>query len=304
MQKNAFLIIAIIILVVLGGFYLFSSREQQTACTLEAKICPDGSSVCRVAPNCDFAPCPGEKEGILVSSPKRNETIKSPLIIEGEAKGFWFFEAQFTAELYDAQGNFLGRAILTAQKNWMSEDFVPFEGNLIFTQPQSPTGVLKFLSSNPSGLKENQKVFEVPVQFELIPTQKILLYYYSPEKDKDETGNIKCSKDGLIAIEREIPITQTPIKDTLNLLLKGKQNLTQEDINQGITTEYPLEGFKLKSVNLKSDGTLILEFEDPFNKTIGGSCRVGILWSQIEATAKQFPEVKQVKFLPEELFQP
>jgi len=304
MQKNAFLIIAIIILVVLGGFYLFSSREQQTACTLEAKICPDGSSVGRVAPNCDFAPCPGEKEGILVSSPKRNETIKSPLIIEGEAKGFWFFEAQFTAELYDAQGNFLGRAILTAQKNWMSEDFVPFEGNLIFTQPQSPTGVLKFLSSNPSGLEENQKVFEVPVQFELIPTQKILLYYYNPEKDKDETGNIKCSKDGLIAIEREIPITQTPIKDTLNLLLKGKQNLTQEDINQGITTEYPLEGFKLKSVNLKSDGTLILEFEDPFNKTIGGSCRVGILWSQIEATAKQFPEVKQVKFLPEELFQP
>ncbi len=304
MQKNAFLIIAIILIVILGGFYFFSSREQQIACTLEAKICPDGSSVSRVAPNCDFAPCPGEKEGILVSSPKRNETIKSPLIIEGEAKGFWFFEAQFTAELYDAQGNFLGRAILTAQKNWMSEDFVPFEGNLIFTQPQSPTGVLKFLSSNPSGLKENQKVFEVPVQFELIPTQKILLYYYNPEKDKDETGNIKCSKDGLIAIEREIPITQTPIKDTLNLLLKGKQNLTQEDIDKGITTEYPLEGFKLKSVNLKSDGTLILEFEDPFNKTIGGSCRVGILWSQIEATAKQFPEVKQVKFLPEELFQP
>ncbi|HPQ22963.1 MAG TPA: Gmad2 immunoglobulin-like domain-containing protein [Candidatus Paceibacterota bacterium] len=304
MQKNAFLIIAIILIVILGGFYFFSSREQQIACTLEAKICPDGSSVGRVAPNCDFAPCPGEKEGILISSPKRNETIKSPLIIEGEAKGFWFFEAQFTAELYDAQGNFLGRAILTAQKNWMSEDFVPFEGNLIFTQPQSPTGVLKFLSSNPSGLKENQKVFEVPVQFELIPTQKILLYYYNPEKDKDETGNIKCSKDGLIAIEREIPITQTPIKDTLNLLLKGKQNLTQEDIDKGITTEYPLEGFKLKSVNLKSDGTLILEFEDPFNKTIGGSCRVGILWSQIEATAKQFPEVKQVKFLPEELFQP
>ena len=304
MQKNAFLIIAIILIVILGGFYFFSSREQQIACTLEAKICPDGSSVSRVAPNCDFAPCPGEKEGILISSPKRNETIKSPLIIEGEAKGFWFFEAQFTAELYDAKGNFLGRAILTAQKNWMSEDFVPFEGNLIFTQPQSPTGVLKFLSSNPSGLKENQKVFEVPVQFELIPTQKILLYYYNPEKDKDETGNIKCSKDGLIAIEREIPITQTPIKDTLNLLLKGKQNLTQEDIDKGITTEYPLEGFKLKSVNLKSDGTLILEFEDPFNKTIGGSCRVGILWSQIEATAKQFPEVKQVKFLPEELFQP
>jgi len=28
------------------------------ACTLEAKICPDGSSVGRVPPDCEFAPCP------------------------------------------------------------------------------------------------------------------------------------------------------------------------------------------------------------------------------------------------------
>ncbi len=31
-----------------------------TACTLEAKICPDGSYVGRTGPNCEFAPCPGE----------------------------------------------------------------------------------------------------------------------------------------------------------------------------------------------------------------------------------------------------
>ena len=29
------------------------------ACTEEAKICPDGSAVGRIGPNCDFAPCPG-----------------------------------------------------------------------------------------------------------------------------------------------------------------------------------------------------------------------------------------------------
>jgi hypothetical protein len=29
------------------------------ACTLEAKICPDGSAVGRTGPNCEFAPCPG-----------------------------------------------------------------------------------------------------------------------------------------------------------------------------------------------------------------------------------------------------
>ncbi len=28
------------------------------ACTMEAKICPDGSSVGRTGPNCEFTPCP------------------------------------------------------------------------------------------------------------------------------------------------------------------------------------------------------------------------------------------------------
>lgn len=31
---------------------------DQTLCTQEAKLCPDGSYVSRVGPNCEFAPCP------------------------------------------------------------------------------------------------------------------------------------------------------------------------------------------------------------------------------------------------------
>lgn len=34
--------------------------QVPVACTMEAKICPDGSSVGRSGPNCEFAPCPGE----------------------------------------------------------------------------------------------------------------------------------------------------------------------------------------------------------------------------------------------------
>lgn len=33
---------------------------EPVACTMDAKVCPDGSAVGRVAPNCQFAPCPGE----------------------------------------------------------------------------------------------------------------------------------------------------------------------------------------------------------------------------------------------------
>lgn len=32
--------------------------DEETVCTLEAKICPDGSAVGRKGPNCDFQECP------------------------------------------------------------------------------------------------------------------------------------------------------------------------------------------------------------------------------------------------------
>lgn len=35
-----------------------SPSSTAKACTLEAKVCPDGSSVGRTGPNCEFAPCP------------------------------------------------------------------------------------------------------------------------------------------------------------------------------------------------------------------------------------------------------
>lgn len=35
--------------------------EDQLACTLDAKSCPDGTYVSRMAPNCQFAPCANEK---------------------------------------------------------------------------------------------------------------------------------------------------------------------------------------------------------------------------------------------------
>lgn len=129
----------------------------------------------------------------------------------------------------------------------------------------------------------------------------INLYYYNSSLDKDETGNIMCSQKGIVEVKREIEKTITPIQDSIKLLLKGE--LMEEERVLGISTEYPLEGFSLKGASLK-DGDLTLEFNDFNNKTIGGSCRTAILWFQIRNTAMQFPEVKTVKFIPEELFQP
>lgn len=242
-----------------------------------------------------------EEEEIIVFSPQPNQIVKSPLLIEGKARGFWFFEATFPVQLLDDEGEELVISYVQTTDDWMTEEFVPFEGELVFEAPKTQTGILRFLNANPSGLPEHQKIFEVPVQFEKVLTREVFLYYYNPENDKDESGNIMCSRQGLVPAEREIPISQTPIQDTIRLLLEGK--LTETEKSAGVTTEYPLEGLKLLGANLK-DGVLTLTFEDPANKTSGGACRVGILWFQIEATVKQFEEVNQARFLPEELFQP
>lgn len=33
--------------------------DKPVACTADAKLCPDGSAVGRVGPDCEFAACPG-----------------------------------------------------------------------------------------------------------------------------------------------------------------------------------------------------------------------------------------------------
>jgi len=132
---------------------------------------------------------------------------------------------------------------------------------------------------------------------------EITLYYYNPSLDADESNNILCSRKGLAPVKRTAPLSENYIENTISQLLKGE--LTETERAQGITTEYPLDDLALKNVSLNSQsGLLKLEFDDPKNKTSGGSCRVGILWFQIEATAKQFSDVKDVIFSPEWLFQP
>lgn len=128
----------------------------------------------------------------------------------------------------------------------------------------------------------------------------IKLYYYNPALDQG-VGGVQCSERGLVAVERVIPQTTTPLRDSIELLLRGE--LTAEERAQGIETEFPLAGLALQSASI-TDGVATLTFSDPQNKTVGGACRTGILWHQISATAKQFPTVREVRFMPEELFQP
>lgn len=231
------------------------------------------------------------------------DAISSPLEITGEARGNWYFEASFPVRVVAENGTELGVAPAQAEGEWMTTEFVPFSVKVNFSPSQTEMGFVILEKSNPSGLPEHADERRIPIQFSQTSeqTRQINLYYYNPAEDMDETGNIACSEQGLVAVNREIPLTGTPIQDTIKLLINGE--LTDTEKSAGLTTEYPLPSFELLGANLES-GQLTLTFADPESQTSGGSCRVSILRNQIINTALQFDEVDEVIIEPEELFQP
>jgi hypothetical protein len=58
-----FVILGIIAVVLLLGFVDAPREEilEQTGCSEDAKVCPDGSLVSRIGSDCEFAPCPDKQ---------------------------------------------------------------------------------------------------------------------------------------------------------------------------------------------------------------------------------------------------
>ncbi|MEY4731421.1 MAG: hypothetical protein RL681_367 [Candidatus Parcubacteria bacterium] len=109
----------------------------------------------------------GQKSNLIrVDSPRPDGFVQSPLVVTGQARGNWFFEASFPVELFDAQGKSLAIGIAQAQGEWMTEQFVPFKAALAFTSPGRGTGMLVLRKDNPSGLPEHDDELRVPIRFE------------------------------------------------------------------------------------------------------------------------------------------
>jgi len=169
MKKTIIIIVIVLILLGVAWFvlrFLIGGSEKPTVCTMDAKLCSDGSYVGRVPPDCNFSLCPKE-DLITIESPIANEETSSPLLIKGQARGFWFFEADFPIKLFDGNGDLIAVAIAQAKGDWMTEDFVPFEGLLEFTITEEMDATLILEKDNPSGLPENADELRIPVR--LVP---------------------------------------------------------------------------------------------------------------------------------------
>ncbi len=138
-------------IVVLGiGFVLIRGEE-------DTWICVDGQWIKHGNPSASKPDefCKNKLVNIRVTKPGPNEIVSSPLEIEGEARGNWFFEASFPVQLIgETDDDLIAQGIAQAQSDWMTTDFVVFKLNLEFTHPQAKTGTLILKKTTPPGFRK------------------------------------------------------------------------------------------------------------------------------------------------------
>ncbi len=222
---------------------------------------------------------------IRIENPRPNQTITSPLIIKGEARGYWFFEASFPLKMLDGNGNLVAQGIAQAKKEWMTSDFVPFEAVLEFENPKTKKGLLILEKNNPSGLAEHSDELRVPVYFNQEPSKKITIKVFFNNSKMD--SEFSCNK--VFPVERKIPKTLAVARAALEELLKGP---TEQEKLEGFLTSIN-SGVKIQSLNIEN-GLAKVDFDERLEYQVGGSCRVSAIRAQITETLKQFPTVDNV----------
>jgi len=205
-----------------------------------------------------------EKQDLIrVDMPRPNQAISSTVTIEGEARGFWFFEANFPIVLEDDQGNVLATHYATAQgewpanrspngEGWMTEEFVPFTSEFPAEFGEATQGNLILKKANPSDLPENDDELRIPVTFEKSTgeTSTITIYFYSKE-DLDV-----LSYEANAPVTRKIPKTAKVADAALRALFEGP---TDADHMQGARTSEDLQKLSEYYIGV----TIHREFEFP-----------------------------------------
>lgn len=102
---------------------------------------------------------------IRLTTPRPTMRIRSPLVIEGFARGGWFFEGTFRVKLLDSHGKVIASAPAYAQTEWTTPDFVPFRAELTFSGKPNGVGKLVLEKDNPSGDPERDQSLTMLLHF-------------------------------------------------------------------------------------------------------------------------------------------
>lgn len=134
---NKFRIILGVLFLLMFGLVFFYLKINKP-CTLEAKVCPDGSFVSRAGPNCEFAPCPNQitaPSDFINQSQDQTEQNKDANI-KGSIMVYHVYESNVTVQLTaeSTKGKITHMQVWTDSKP--ATDWQPF--NALASLPWQP----------------------------------------------------------------------------------------------------------------------------------------------------------------------
>ena len=103
---------------------------------------------------------------IEVMQPQAHAVLDSIAVIKGKARGYWFFEGDFPIELVNEDGKKVLETYISANGEWMTENFVEFEKELLFPDTLKGSFRLILHKDNPSGLPQHADSLIIPIRVE------------------------------------------------------------------------------------------------------------------------------------------
>src|SRR3989344_9138958 len=143
-SKNKILFAVILVAILVGGILLLA-KSSSTEKIIYTKASPDL---------------------IVVDLPTPGAVTGKEFSVIGRARGMWFFEASFPMELLDKDGKVLVNSYAQAQGEWMTEDFVPFKGEMKAPESYIGPAILVLRKDNASGLPEHDASISFPITVE------------------------------------------------------------------------------------------------------------------------------------------
>lgn len=104
-----------------------------------------------------------ESHDVVLVSPMPETEVSHSFLVQGAARGPWYFEASFPIELQTVDGETLATVIAQAQGEWMTTDLVPFSTYMVAPATVEGLHMLVLKKDNPSGLPEHDKSVMIPV---------------------------------------------------------------------------------------------------------------------------------------------
>lgn len=99
---------------------------------------------------------------IRVIAPHPGESVDGTFTVLGQARGNWYFEANFPVEVVGENGARLVQVPVPAQGDWMTTEFVPFSVSITVPNYTGPATLI-LRNDNASGLPEHDRSVSIPI---------------------------------------------------------------------------------------------------------------------------------------------